>query len=146
MSDKVGGVPLFSSGGMLLGERRRDEVMGKTRYKLGGETTCAHPYCPARVLLRGRCRKECSYWSVCSRGGSPARELGIDHVGVEQNPDGTQTFVSCSHGIDENAEMRIKAFCERHGLSIDIDKDHVHEYGPWSYELRMKITKKDSLQ
>ena len=110
-------------------------------YKLGGKITCSHEECPARVLLRGRCPKGCPAKSICSRGWR--NYSGIDHVGVEKNPDGTQTFVSCSHGISEEAEKNIKAFCDWHGLSVEIDKDHVHTYGPWSYELRMKITKKE---
>ena len=114
--------------------------MGKeTRYKFGGSSMSSHPYCPARVLLGGRCPKTCperNPYSDCSC--LPI----IDHPSLETLPSGEQCFVSrvyYSIGPGNEEFRRLQAVCECHGLTITVEEKPWHGVDIVSH---IKITKK----
>ncbi len=98
----------------------------RTYYKYGGSSMSSHPYCPARVLLKGRCPKACpeyKFFSDCSQ--LPI----IDHPSLETLPSGEQSFVSrvySSISPEDKEFRRLKAVCECHGLKLSVSES------PWN--------------
>jgi len=95
--------------------------MGKrTNYKYGGSSMSSHPYCPARVLLGGRCPKYCPEWNFYS----DCSQLPIiDHPSLEMLPSGDQCFVSRVYSTispDDKEFKRLKAVCECQGLTVSV--------------------------
>jgi hypothetical protein len=93
-----------------------------TRYRFGGMTKNSHPYCPARVLLGGRCPKGCL---ERSENGECIQLQMIDHVSLEKLSTGEVCFISrvyYSIAPDDENYMRLKAYCDYHGLKISVEE------------------------
>lgn len=88
-------------------------------YKYGGKTTCRHPSCPARVLLGGRCPKECPSRRECQEG---VGLQWLDHCHLVRNTDGTNTFVSVVYFNPEEHVEACKEYFAFHGLSVRVEK------------------------
>ena len=108
------------------------------RYKHGGSTTSSHPFCPARVLLHGRCPKGCperKKYSDCSIGNL------VDHVRIEETPAGEECFVSSVYNVDmeeTEAYKRLKAVCDFHGLRTSVE---VYPWNGIKHVSHVKITR-----
>jgi len=134
----------FAAGAPLtIRNRKGGAAMGRRWcYKFGGSTTSSHPYCPARVLLGGRCPKSCPErdpYSDCSR--LPI----IDHPSLETLPSGEECFISrVYYSITPNNEefRRLRAVCEIHGLTITVEEKPWHGMDIVSH---IKITKKQEV-
>ena len=112
--------------------------MSVTKYKLGGKTECSHPYCPARVLLGGRCKKACPLYEDCG-GVSPAAILGIDHVGLGRLPDGSNVFFTCSHCYPDRFEANLRKYCNFYHLTYKVERGSEVPFQLRRYSVRVSI-------
>ena len=122
-------------------ERRRGKVSRVTKYRHGGTTTSSHPFCPARVLLHGRCPKGCPERLVHS---NCAIANLVDHPRLENTSTGEDCFVSSvyyAEVTDTEEYKRLKAVCDFHNLHVCVE-----EY-PWNGQnivSHVKITRQGS--
>ena len=107
-------------------------------YKYGGSTISSHPLCPARVLLHGRCPKNCperNPHSDCSC--LPI----IDHPSLETLSSGECCFVSrvySSLSPEDKELIRLRAVCECQGLTVSVSE---HPWNGQAIVSHIKITK-----
>ncbi|MDD6029790.1 MAG: hypothetical protein PUE68_03130 [Kiritimatiellae bacterium] len=97
-------------------------MSGTHRYKFGGETTCRHYGCPARVLLGGHCTKACperKRWL----GGCSGPDYCMDHVGLETDAQGRLAFVSRLYYMPSDEDLvRLRKYCDAHGLDLLVEE------------------------
>ena len=109
-------------------------------YKYGGTTTSTHPYCPARVLLGGRCTGMCPYYSRCSN----CRGLDwTDHERLVTDKDGRKTFVSSHHFVCssylENSDFQ--TYLDVYGLEVETALVPVEGLPHPDFEIRFRVKK-----
>ena len=99
----------------------------KTRHKYGGVTMSSHPYCPARVLLGGRCPSKCP--AKLDDHCFDHKGYCKDHVGLEESPSGELRFVLRLYGAgwDKTSDFeKLLDYCAYHGLLISTEEK------PWN--------------
>ena len=131
--------PLFFCRRHSLATKKGGAAMGRIwKYKYGGSTTSSHPYCPARVLLHGRCPKDCP--EKLSIDGCRIDNY-VDHPRLDETPMGGECFISSHYYTDiENSVgyKHLKAVCDFHKLCVTVEE---HPWNGVKVVSHIKITK-----